>query len=66
MEAETRQLVRLLIYIYIHPYRLIQLTSPNLNYVIIAGAIVMQCSSFSFFHLQGIGDKLLAAVCNVS
>lgn len=47
-------------------FRLIRLTSPKINYIIILGSIVFYCATYTFFHLPNIKLDLLTIVCNVN
>lgn len=50
---------------YMSLHRLIRLTSPNINYLIILGAIVFYCSAYTFFY-QETSAGVITVVCNVS
>ena len=47
-------------------FRLVRLTSPNLNYFIIIGAVVFYSSVYTFFYVPQTSWNLVAIVCNVS
>ena len=47
-------------------FRLVRLTSPNLNYFIIVGAVVFYSSVYTFFYVPQTSWSLVVVVCNVS
>lgn len=52
---------------YIQYYdRLIRLTSPNLNYLIIIGAVLLYLSTMGFFYPEGSSSTQIAWLCNVT
>lgn len=46
--------------------RLIRLTSPNLNYIVITGAIIIYSSVYTYFYIPQAPLKLVEVKCNVS
>ena len=54
------------IHVCMFQYRLVRLTSPNLNYFIIAGAVIFYSSVYTFFYVPQTSLEVVAIVCNVS
>ena len=47
-------------------FRLVRLTSPTLNYIIIVGAIVIYSSVYTYFYIPGATKDLMVIECSVS
>ena len=47
------------------PYRLIRMSSPNLNYLIGGGAIILYMNTY-FFIVPTINSQAVSALCNIT
>ena len=59
-------LVILLYWLLLFFFRIVRLISPNLNYLVIAGAIMLYASVYFFFSFSSRDPLLITLSCHVS